>query len=210
MTRTLSHGADPCARRQRSDQRRAPARRARNRRPAIRSARPMTIAGVIGRAQRHVVDHRARRVARAAAAIVLPSGAMIALVPTVEMFTTLRPVSIAAQPRDRELLHALVGVAEVGVVGRREDELGAPVDHLGAGARRRRCRSRSRRPALTPLMSKTFGRCPRSSRAAPGRSARARTGTRTRGRAGTRRTARGGSCRSAARRPCRPPRAAGC
>ena len=63
-------------------------------------------------------------------AMVLPSGAMIALVPTVEMFTTAAAGLDGPQARDRQLLDALVGVPEVGVVGRREDHLRSPVDHL--------------------------------------------------------------------------------
>ena len=56
-----------------------------------------------------------------------PSGRMTALVPTVEMLTTVRPSSIARIRANGELLNALVGVAEVRVVGLREDHLGSVV-----------------------------------------------------------------------------------
>ena len=54
--------------------------------------------------------------------MVFPSGAMIALDPTVEILTTVRPAAI-------ELLDALVGPPEIGVVRLREDDLRLAIDH---------------------------------------------------------------------------------
>ncbi|WKK71290.1 hypothetical protein Q0F99_17810 [Rathayibacter oskolensis] len=61
--------------------------------------------------------------------IVSPSGPMMALVPTVEMLTTLRPVSMARRRAIASCWTLFVGPAEVGVVRLREDDLRAAVDH---------------------------------------------------------------------------------
>ena len=77
----------------------------------------------------------------------MPSGATIAEMPLVAATDDGAAVLDRAQPAHRQLLGALVGVAERRVVGLHDEHAGAAVDDVARPGRRRRPRSRSRRRA---------------------------------------------------------------